>query len=204
MGINSLKLKLLSVFVAFVLVFGIMPVAPVHAATTVAASNTSSLETFIASLSKADSSKLIGVFIKNILAVPVVQQSSTYSVSSKAGTVTQFGLASQSGSIGLLAHNYLSGSKFSKLQSGTEIFLVYGDGSTKKFTVSNTKKYQTLKPTDPFSDFINLDNPDTILSSSSVFDTIYGSGGNLIFQTCIRKNGNSSWGIMFVTASPAN
>ena len=170
---------------------------PVHAA----ASN-ASLETFAASLKKSDSSQLVGVFVKNVLAVKVVQQSSATYVSTSSGTVTQFGMASQFGSIGLLAHNYLSGASFSKLGSGTEIVLVYGDGSTKKYQVSAVKKYQALSPTDPYSNFVNLDNPDVTLSSTDVFNETYGSGA-LVLQTCISKNGNSSWGRIFIIASPA-
>lgn len=191
----TLKYKFLSFFVALIIVFGILPATPVNAA------STTSLETFAASLNKSDSSQLVGIFVKNVLAVKVVQQSSATYVSTSSGTVTQFGMASQYGSIGLLAHNYLSGASFSKLGSGTEIVLVYGDGSTKKYQVSAVKKYQALSPTDPYSNFVNLDNPDATLTSTDVFNETYGSGG-LVLQTCISKNGNSSWGRLFVIASP--
>jgi len=193
----SLKYKFLSFFVALIIVFGILPPAPVQAA-----ASTTSLDTFAASLNKSDSSQLVGVFVKNVMAVKVVPQSSATYVSTSSGTVTQFGMAGQYGSIGLLAHNYLSGASFSKLGSGTEIVLVYGDGSTKKYQVSAVKKYQALSPTDPYSNFVNVDNPDTTLSSTDVFNETYGSGG-LVLQTCISKNGNSSWGRLFIIASPA-
>ncbi|MDP3449644.1 MAG: sortase, partial [Anaerolineaceae bacterium] len=188
----TFKHKILSLFVALIITFSFLPATPVHAAT-----NTTSVETFAATLKKTDSSQLVGVFVKNVMAVKVVQQSSAAYVSSSAGTVTQFGMASQAGSIGLLAHNYLSGGSFSKLGSGTEIILVYGDGSTKKYQVTSVKKYQALSPTDPYSNFVNLDNPDTTLSSSDVFYETYGSGA-LVLQTCISKNGNSSWGRLFI------
>lgn len=192
----TLKHKFLSLFVALIIVFGILPTAPVQAA---ASSN--SIESFVASLNKTDSTQLTGVFVKNVMAVKVVQQSSAAYVSSSSGTVTQFGMASQYGSIGLLAHNYLSGASFSKLSYGTEIILVLGDGSTKKYQVTAVKKYQALSPTDPYSDFVNLNNPDATLTSTDVFNETYGSGG-LVLQTCISKNGNSSWGRLFVIASP--
>jgi hypothetical protein len=191
----TLKYKFLSFFVALIIVFGILPATPVNAA-----ASSASIETFAASLKKTDSSQLVGVFVKNIMAVKVVQQSSATSVSTSSGTVTQFGMASQYGSIGLLAHNNLSGASFSKLGSGTEIILVYGDGSTKKYQVTAVKKYQALSPSDPYSDFVNLDSPDSTLSSSDVFSETYGSGG-LVLQTCISKNGNSSWGRLFIIAS---
>lgn len=193
----TLKHKILSLFVALIITFSFLPATPVHAAT-----NTTSVETFAATLKKTDSSQLVGVFVKNVMAVKVVQQSSAAYVSSSAGTVTQFGMASQAGSIGLLAHNYLSGGSFSKLGSGTEIILVFGDGSTKKYQVTSIKKYQALSPTDPYSNFVNLDSPDTTLSSSDVFYETYGSGA-LVLQTCISKNGNSSWGRLFIIATSA-
>ena len=197
MKTNSWKFKLISIITVLVVFFGFMPTSPVHAA-----ANASSLEAFTASLTKSDASQLVGVFVKDVMAVTVVQQSSASYVSTKSGTVTQFGLASQHGSIGLLAHNYLAGANFSKLTAGTEIVLVYGDGSTKKFKVSGVKKYQALNPSDPYSDFINLDSPDSTITSTDVFNQTYGSGG-LVLQTCISKNGNSSWGRLFIMASAA-
>lgn len=193
----NLKYKIFTFFVALIIVFSILPPTSVQAA-----ASTTSIETFAASLKKTDSSQLVGVFVKNVMAVKVVQQSSATYVSTSSGTVTQFGMASGYGSIGLLAHNYLSGASFSKLGSGTEIILVYGDGSTKKYTVTSVKKYQALSPTDPYSNFVNLNSPDATLTSSDVFNETYGSGG-LVLQTCISKNGNSSWGRLFVIASPA-
>lgn len=192
----TLKYKILSFFVALIIVFGILP--PTHVQ---AAASTTSIESFAASLAKSDSSQLVGVFVKNVMAVKVVQQSSATYVSTSSGTVTQFGMASSYGSIGLLAHNYLSGGSFSKLGSGTEIILVYGDGSTKKYQVSSVKKYQALSPSDPYSNFVNLDNPDATLTSTDVFNETYGSG-SLVLQTCISKNGNSSWGRLFIIATP--
>lgn len=191
----SVKFRILSIFIIVILAFGILPAANVQAA-----AHSVSLEDFSLSLKKSDSSHLVGVFVKDIMALTVVQQASTYSVSTKSGTVTQFGLASNYGSIGLLAHNYLSGSSFSKLGSGTEITLIYGDGSTKKYKVTTIKKYQALSPSDPFSNFINLDNPDAPLSSSEVVDETYGSG-ELVLQTCISKNSISAWGRLFIIAS---
>ena len=192
----TLKYKILSFFVALIIVFGILPPTQVQAA-----ASTTSIESFAASLAKSDSSQLVGVFVKNVMAVKVVQQSSATYVSTSSGTVTQFGMASSYGSIGLLAHNYLSGGSFSKLGSGTEIILVYGDGSTKKYQVSSVKKYQALSPSDPYSNFVNLDNPDATLTSTDVFNETYGSG-SLVLQTCISKNGNSSWGRLFIIATP--
>ncbi|MDQ3004638.1 MAG: hypothetical protein M3R47_04550 [Chloroflexota bacterium] len=61
---------------------------------------------------KADS--LRGVYVPNVLALPVVQQPSGNAgyVSSNDDQATQFAMASQFGNVGLLAHNYLSGKSF--------------------------------------------------------------------------------------------
>ncbi|EKD88108.1 MAG: hypothetical protein ACD_35C00052G0001, partial [uncultured bacterium] len=191
----SLTFKILSIVVVLFLAISLLPVITVQAA-----ANPISLKDFSATLKKSNSSQLAGVFVNDILALSVVQQASTYSVSSKSGTVTQFGLASKYGSIGLLAHNYLSGSSFSKLTTGTEIILIFGDGSTKKYVVDTIKKYQSLSPADPFSNFINLDKPDTTISSDDVINETYGSG-DLVLQTCIKKNGVLAWGRLFIIAS---
>lgn len=198
----SWNLKLFFALVILALVLAVFPVSPVHAASGVAASRGASLEEFAASLKKSDSSQLVGVYVANKLTVSVIQQpggNAAY-VSSRSNTLTQFSLASQYGSIGLLAHNYLSGSSFTKLGVGTEIALVYGDGTIKKYQVNAIKKYQALSPTDPYSNFVNLDAPDATLSSTDVFNQTYGAGG-LVLQTCISKNGNASWGRIFIMAS---
>ena len=196
MKTKKFNFKFFSILVIVAILLGVLPVKPAQAAASAA-----SLESFTATLKKSDSSQLVGVFVKDVLAVTVVQQSSATYVSTKSGTVTQFGMASSYGAIGLLAHNNLAGSKFSKLGSGTEIYLVYGDGSTKKYQVNSVKRYQALSPNDPYSNFVNLDSGST-LSSTDVFNETYGSGG-LVLQTCISKDGQASWGRLFVMASSA-
>jgi hypothetical protein len=205
MSSSSWKLKFASVFFIMALVFAMLPATPTHAASVVAASRRASLEEFAASLKKSDSSQLVGVYVANNLAVAVIQQPSGNAgyVSSRSNTLTQFSLATKYGSIGLLAHNYLSGGSFSKIGVGTEIALVYGDGSVKKYQVNSVKKFQALSPTDPYSNFISLDNPDKTLSSTDLFNQTYGDGG-LVLQTCISKDGNPSWGRLFIMASPAS
>jgi len=191
----SLKFRILSFLMIVVLLFCNLPVTTVQAA-----ASSTSLESFSATLKKSDSGHLAGVYVQDIMALTVVQQASTYSVSTKSGTVTQFGLAGKYGSIGLLAHNYLSGSTFSKLGVGTEIILVYGDGSTQKYKVTTIKKYQAVTPADPFSTFIDLDKPEATRTSTQVVEETYGSS-DLVLQTCISKNGVSAWGRLFIMAS---
>ena len=55
-----------------------------------------------------DVNTLSGVYVPNVLALPVVQQPSGNAgyVSNKDDQATQFAMAAQFGSVGLLAHNY--------------------------------------------------------------------------------------------------
>ena len=191
----KLKLRLIFILTIIVVSLGITPVTSVQAAI-----SPPSLEDFIDTLKKSDSSQLVGVYVEDILALKVVQQASTYSVSTKIGTATQFGLAGKYGSIGLLAHNYLSGSSFMNLETDSEIILIFGDGSTRIYKVDKIKKYQALNPNDIFSNFINLDKPTATITSDNVINETYGVG-DLVLQTCIARNGILGWGRLFIIAS---
>lgn len=204
MKTKTMMIRLVTALMVIALFLGMMPANPVQAANTATTAVTISLTDFIAAVKSSNASRLTGIFVKDVLANRVVQQSSPESVSSVAGTVTQFGLASEYGSIGLLAHNYLSGSNFSNLEVGVKITLVYGNGETKTFEVTTIKKFQALSPADPYSKFVNLENPEKTLTSTELFKQVYGSNGNLILQTCIAKDGISSWGRLFVIATPVD
>jgi hypothetical protein len=160
------------------------------------------LEEFAASLNNGKSSQIVGLYAKDIFALKVVQQPSGnagYVSTSSSSVATQFGMASSYGSIGMLAHNYLAGGKFSSLGSGTVIYVIYGDGKTVAYKVSQVKKFQAVSPNSATSNFIDLSNSKT-LTSTEVFKKTYGNSGALILQTCISKDGNSSWGRLFVIA----
>ena len=135
----------------------------------------------------------------------IVQQPSTNPayVSTRAATVTQFSLA-YGGTIGLLAHNFLAGAEFTKIQPGQEVTLNFPDGRMRFFTVSSIHAYQALSPNDPYSDYIDLQRPGKRLTSTDVFNAVYRQGDAVVFQTCIARSGNSSWGRLFITARPFN
>ena len=68
---------------------------------------------FARPVENGDVNTLSGVYVPNVLALPVIQQLSGNAgyVSNKDDLATQFAMASQFGSVGLLAHNYyLAGS----------------------------------------------------------------------------------------------
>lgn len=160
-----------------------------------------SLANFSKQVTNGNSGQITGIYSDNLFALNVVQQPSGQAgyVSTAGNTATQFGMAS---GLGFLAHNYLSGSLFSYLYGGATITVVYGDGHTKNYKVSQVRKFQALTPDSPYSNFVDLASGST-LTASDLFYATYGVGGQLVLQTCIAANGNSSWGRLFVIATPA-
>jgi hypothetical protein len=158
---------------------------------------------FSRSVQNGDANVLRGVYVSNVMALPVVQQPSGNAgyVSNNDGEATQFRMATQFGNIGLLAHNHLSGKSFSQLEVGQEIRLIYGDGHAETFIVTEVLHYQALKPTSPYSSFKNLDKEET-LSAEAMFKRVYFGDRHVTFQTCIEKDGELSWGRLFVIAIP--
>lgn len=147
---------------------------------------------------------LRGVYVADVLALPIIQQPAGNAgyVSGNDGEITQFGMPSQYGNIGLLAHNHLSGKLFSQLSIGQEVRLVYGDGKTETFVITEVLSYQALQPTSPYSSFSNMNKKDETLTAEQMFKRVYLGDRHVTFQTCIEAYGNSSWGRMFVIAIP--
>jgi hypothetical protein len=158
---------------------------------------------FRQSVQNGEADVLRGVYVPNVLALPVVQQPEDrpYYVSNHDGQATQFSMATQYGNIGLLAHNTLSGKSFSQLSMGQQVRLVYGDGRVEDFVVANILRFQASKPESVSSSFHNLDRNET-LSAGEMFSRAYGGERHLVFQTCIEANGNASWGRLFIVATP--
>jgi len=158
---------------------------------------------FSKSVQNGDAKVLRGVYVSNVMALPVVQQpyGNAGYVSNNDGEATQFRMATQFGNTGLLAHNHLSGKSFSQLAAGQEIRLVYGDGHVEYFVVTEVLRYQALQPTSPYSSFSNLDKEET-LSAEGMFKRVYFGDRHVTFQTCIEKDGELSWGRLFVIAVP--
>jgi hypothetical protein len=161
------------------------------------------LENFAATVTRGRPDQVAGVYVPKTLALRVIQQPANAAgfVAALSGTATQFGMAAQHGAIGLLAHNYFSGNQFFDLSDGQKVDIIYGDGTMGRYVVSTIRHFQALSPADPYSDFVDLDNGGNRLSSTDVFNQIY-MNGRVVFQTCIRAEGNLSWGRLFVTAIP--
>ena len=146
---------------------------------------------------------LRSVYVPGVLADQVVSQPAHNAafVSSAENTLTQFSLASEHGSIGLLAHNYLAGRSFSHLEQGHIVNLVYDDGRVEHFIVTRILRLQALEPDDIKGSFIDLESG-RIFTAAGLFLGTYGQPGRLILQTCIERDGNLSWGRLFVIAEP--
>jgi hypothetical protein len=161
------------------------------------------LDSFADALTNGDAHALRGVYVPGILANAVVQQPAGDPgfVSLDGELLTQFQRASQLGSTGVLAHNLLAGAPFSELQPGQVIYLVYGDGRTSAFVVRESLRYQALQSLSVNSTFVDLADGRQ-LGASELFVSVYGRRGALVLQTCIEAEGVSSWGRLFVVASP--
>ena len=164
-----------------------------------------SLADFVAALKNDQPQQIVGVYVAKLFALRVVQQpqNDPTFVSSAPGATTQFGMAAQYGTVGLLAHNYLSGEVFFSLGVGQEVDVIYGDGSLARYSVLALRHFQALRPLDPASDFIDLDDlARAHVSNENLFQDIYAAGSRVVFQTCILANGDPSWGRLFVIATP--
>jgi hypothetical protein len=161
-----------------------------------------SLVSFVNNISETQDETLTGIYIPDHLAVSVIQQPSGNPafVSSEENVVTQFKMANSYGSTGLLAHNHLAGSSFAGIKDNNTIVVVYGDGSLGYYDITQIEQYQALSPNSPYSSFMNLSDPSQVLSATDLFMHIYASPGRLVLQTCIAKDGEPSWGRLFILA----
>lgn len=179
-----------------------------HPVQTQALGSTASLPTFLdfsKSVENGDAKTLRGVYVADVFALPIVQQpaSNPGFVSTTDEQLTQFSMATRYGNVGLLAHNHLSGKLFSDLSVGQEVRLIYGDGKTEVFVISEVLHYQALQPNSPYSSFRNMDKPDDpTLTAEQMFKKAYFGDRHVTFQTCINAYGNPSWGRLFVIATP--
>jgi hypothetical protein len=198
MARTALKLPML-IFVLSSLFFNLIPTSQIAKVENILPAFTD----FAQPVENGSVNILSGVYVPNVMALPVVQQPSGNAgyVSNKDNQATQFAMASQFGNIGLLAHNHLSGRSFSEIAIGQEVRLVYGAGKVEYFVVTEILRYQALEPDNQLSSFRNLDNYE-VLSAEEMFKRVYAGEHHVTFQTCIAANGILSWGRLFVVAKP--
>jgi hypothetical protein len=147
--------------------------------------------------------ELYGAYVPGVFALPIIQQPAEdpIFVSRKMGVITQFQLAAKNGVTGLLAHNYLSGKEFYKLEIGQEVWMIFGDRSIKRYRVTDIQRYQKMKPNSLRSDYLDLQTRRT-LTTSQVFGNFYRGEDRVVFQTCLEGEGKLNWGLVFISASP--
>ena len=85
--------------------------------------NTPAFNHFVTQVADGEVNTIRGVYVENVLALPVVQQPSldVAYVSTNVSVATLFQSAMENGVTGFLAHNYLAGSLFYNLVSGQEV-----------------------------------------------------------------------------------
>ncbi|WP_322793775.1 hypothetical protein [Bellilinea sp.] len=164
------------------------------------------LELFIEQVAKPQqSSSPVGLFHPVLLQAEIIQQPKNAPgfVSTDPQKLTQFSLAGQYGVTALLAHNYLMGQTFFKFQEGDILTIVYGDKTFQEYQIEEIRRYQALTPNSPYSKFVNLADPDKkVITATDLFYEIYTQKGTLVLQTCIEKEGELSWGRIFIIARP--
>jgi hypothetical protein len=144
-----------------------------------------------------------GVYVAGRFSFPVIQQpeGNPSFVSPVQDTITQFGMAADQKNVGLLAHNYLAGIRFFELRTGDRVYLVFGTGRVEAFAITRILQYQALDAENPYSEFRPVDGT-ARLSSTDMFNRVYTGPYHITFQTCIAKDGNGSWGRIFIIAEP--
>lgn len=161
------------------------------------------LKQFVDSVIDGESGTIRGLYTEDVFGYPVIQQPSSKPafVSEINDVVTEFAMASQYGTTGMLAHNYLAGTAFFSLEVEDFIQVVYGDGSIKEYKVVDVLSFQALSPDSASSSFLNLETGET-LTSTQLFKQVYTGSHHLTLQTCIEKGSEDSWGRLFVIAEP--
>jgi hypothetical protein len=167
--------------------------------------SSSILSEFVSTTEVLDSKQVVGIYAPGKFAFPVVQQpeDKPWFVSSAPRTVTQFHLAKEYGSLGFLAHNTLAGSSFHELQLREDVRVIYGDGNSGRYIIGEILRFQALEPSNPYSTFRKLDGSGKIISSTDLFNIVYGVSSRVVLQTCIEQDGNPNWGRVFIIAYPA-
>lgn len=190
---------------------GISPELPAPLRTNGCNSSTSavppfpSLAAFIQEITNGNANDLVGLYAPYTLAYKIVSQPQGEAnwIDEREGVVTQFSLARDTGSIGLLAHYEHAGSSFYHLIPGQSVYLIYGDGKAVRYQITEIDTYKAEEPQEPTTSFITAADG-RLVAQSDVFNQIYNSPGRLILQTCLVSENSHTWGRMFVIAEPVD
>jgi hypothetical protein len=137
-------------------------------------------------------------------------------ISPNPDTFTIYSLARKQGIIALLAHDFLAGRDLETLQLNN-VITMHGKFKNTNYKLIDIIEFQAEEPLDPNSRFLPLKsniNNGVIMAAADVFNLVYTIKGQLnlskddhlprsipanylIFQTCLPKNGKTSWGRVF-------
>lgn len=153
---------------------------------------------------KQSSKQIVGIIVPKKFILPITQQPAGRPdfVSNEPEVITEFFLAKQYGSTGLLAHNHLAGHYFSDLALNDLIVLVTAGREYRIYQIQKILSFQALSPNSPYSNFVDLDDPSRYLNAVELFMEVYANKDTLVIQTCIAKDGEPSWGRLFIQAIP--
>ena len=167
----------------------------------VSTTHSAKLDAFIRQVSNGQAGVVTGLYVDGVMALRVVQQpqGNPAFISITDQTATQFQSAAPFNVVGLLAHNFLAGRDFFRLNVGQDLILVYGDGRLQHYRVTEIGDYQRLTLSDLRSDFVELSNNQK-LTTDQVFAKYYQQPNRLTLQTCIEHDGVWDWGVRFITA----
>ncbi len=162
------------------------------------------LSTFRNRLLNGNADVIRGVYSPEGFALRVIQQpeGDPAYVAAIDGVATQFNQAAKMNITGLLAHNFSAGRYFSLLKPGSPITIIYGDGTTRNYSVDLILQYQAMEPNSPSTNLKDL-NTGEILTAGQTFQKVYSGNHHLTLQTCITMDGLDTWGRMFIIAYPA-
>lgn len=162
----------------------------------------SRFETFKQAVTNGRAGKITGLFVPGFKGLYVVQQGKgdNTGVSPVDGVVTQFSLPS-GGVVGLMAHNYAAGKWFESFTPNSLVYVIYGDGKSVAYRITDTLRFKAKNGKSPSSDLIDLSTGET-RTADQVYNQVYTGRPHLTLQTCIEEEGNWKWGRLFLLAEP--
>jgi hypothetical protein len=159
------------------------------------------LEQFVKAVTTGEAGRVTGLFAPGLGHFYIIQQApgSDTRVSPVDGVLTQFRRPSTGGVIGLLAHNYAAGVRFTQFEAGDRINLVYGDGTVHTYRLTGLLRYQAVNRNDAGSNLIDLADG-RVLTANAIYHRIYTGAPHLVLQTCLTYDGDLKWGRLFILA----
>jgi hypothetical protein len=164
-----------------------------------------SLEDFTATVITGDADRITGLYVPEFGGFNVIQQSAGNDgiASPVNGVVTQFMRPAANRVIGLLAHNFASGTWFEHFQNGSLLYVIFGDGNKEIYRLTIKERFQAIDGDSSTTDFIDLSSGET-RTANQVYQKMYSGKPHLTLQTCIQNGDDLNWGRLFLLANLAD